>query len=121
MTASRTVEHILWSTSDVLFPAEIGEKPVTVNSVGIDGDTPLHVMAWRNDLEGARLLLEAGADVNAVGDMGETPLHVAVGEHSVELVALLIAAGADPNIRSEFGRTAKEEAVEIGSAIAQLF
>ena len=121
MSTGRTLEEVLWSTSDVLFPAEIGEKPVAVNIVGADGDTPLHVMAWRKDVEGARILLEAGADVNAVGDMGETPLHVAVGEGNTELVALFLEAGADPDIRSEFGTTAREEALAIGGAIAEFF
>jgi len=121
MNTSRTLEEVLRSTSDVLFPAEIGEKPVAADSVGVDGDTPLHVTAWRKDVEGAVLLLQAGADANAVGDMGETPLHVAVGRGNAELVALLLKAGADPNIRSEFGTTAREDAVATGGAIAELF
>jgi ankyrin repeat protein len=120
MSASRTLEEVLQSTSDVLFPAEIGEKRVAVGSVGIDGDTPLHVMVWRNDMEGARLLVTAGADVNAVGDMGETSLHVAVRQGNAQLVVLLLQAGADPDIRSEFGKTAREEAAATGGAIAKL-
>jgi uncharacterized protein len=70
------LEEVLMSTSDVLFPAELGERRVEVSSRDVDGDTPLHVMAWRDDVVGAEILLAAGADVDAVGDMGTTPLHV---------------------------------------------
>ena len=110
MTADRTLEAVLMSTSDVLFPAELGEKRVEVNSHDCMGDTPLHVMAWRSDVEGARMLLEAGAKIDAIGDMSETPLHVAIGQECSELVALLITAGANLDIRSEFGKTAREKA-----------
>ena len=121
MSESRSLEDVLRSTSDVLFPEEIGERPVAIDSVGIDGDTPLHVMAWRSDAEGAKLLVEAGADVNAVGDMGETSLHVAVGKSNTEITDLLLRAGANPDIRSEFGSTAKERAMAKGGAVAQCF
>jgi hypothetical protein len=42
-----TLEEILASTSDVLFPAEIGEHTVAIDSTDSDGDTPLHIMVWR--------------------------------------------------------------------------
>src|SRR6188508_1098629 len=114
MSFPRTLDENLQSTSDVLFPAEIGVKRVSVGIVGTDGDTPLHVIAWRNDIEGARLLVAAGADVNAVGDMGETPLHMAIKQGNAQFVALLLQAGANPDIRSEFGKTAREEAAAVG-------
>jgi hypothetical protein len=46
----RTRDEVLQSTSDVLFPAELGEKPVAIDSHNTDGDTPLHGVAWRDDL-----------------------------------------------------------------------
>ncbi len=70
------LEDVLQSTSDSLFPADLGGRAVTIDSRGGDDDTPMHVMAWRNDLEGVEVLIRSGADVNATGDMGETPLHV---------------------------------------------
>lgn len=109
---------VLQSVSDVLFPAAVGDEPVSVNSRGAGDDTPLHVLAWRNDIAGAELLVAAGADVNAVGEMGETPLHVAARRQNREMVQLLLAAGADPNIQSEFGQTAREAA---GPNMADLF
>jgi uncharacterized protein len=114
------VDEVLSSTSDVLFPGELGERPVAMNSMGIDGDTPLHVLAWRDDVEGAKLLVEAGADVNAVGDMSNTALDIAVQRQQLEFVTLLLQAGANPDVRSEFGKTAREDALYLGGAIAHL-
>lgn len=101
----RTLEDILQSTSDSLFPAELGARRVAVDSRDADGDTPLHVLVRRRDFDGAKQLIAAGANPNAVGDMGETPLHVAVRQGAADIVEALVAAGARPDIRSEFGDT----------------
>lgn len=116
-----TLEEILASTSDVLFPAEMGEKIVSISSSDCNGDTPLHVMAWRNDIYAVKRLLNAKANPNAIGDMGETPLHVAISQESPEIIQALLQAGAKTNIRSEFNETAKEKAIRKGGAIAKLF
>jgi len=110
--------EVLHSTSDVLFPDEGGSHPVTIDTVGLEGDTPLHVIAWRSDAEAVNLLIEAGADVNAVGDMGETPLHVAISVGNAAMVRALIAAGARADIRSELGETPREKALDRGGEIA---
>lgn len=112
----RSVAAVLASVSDVLFPADLGERPVAVDSRGADGDTPLHVLAWRRDAEGAAVLIAAGADVNAAGAMGVTPLHVALRQRDRSLVAALVRAGARSDIRSEFGHTAAELADREGVA-----
>jgi len=65
--AERSLEQVLAGTSEFLFPAEGGGAPVTIHSRSSDGDSPLHVVAWQNDVHGARQLIEAGADVGAVG------------------------------------------------------
>ena len=117
----RTLKEILQSTSDTLFPAELNEKEVFIDSCDCDGDTPLHVMLWRKDSAGALILLEAGANPNAVGDMGVTPLHVAVLQGMPKAVEALLSAGANPSIRSAFGKTAKEEATALGGGIAKAF
>jgi uncharacterized protein len=118
---ARTVDQVLQSASDVLFPAELGRKSVTIDSTDAEGDTALHVMAWRNDLEGVRLLLGAGADTNAIGDMGETPLHVAIAMGNPQMVQAMLAAGACTDIRSEFGETGVEKARRAGGPVAMLF
>lgn len=116
----RTVEEILQSTSDSLFPAELGRRRVAIDSRDCDGDTPLHVLLWRKDFGGAKDLIEAGADPNAIGDMGETPLHVAIRQEVPDIVDLLLAAGADPNIVSEFGETPRSMAKSKKGFIAKL-
>ena len=45
----RSLHELLQSLSDVMFPADEGRQ-VTIDSVGYDGDTPLHVMAWRTTM-----------------------------------------------------------------------
>lgn len=117
----RTLEEVLASTSDVLFPGDLGKRAVTIDSRDREGDTPLHVMAWRNDLEGVEILVGAGANVDAVGDMGETPLHVAITQRNAAMVAALLQAGARDDIRSEFGDTPRDRASGCDRSIARQF
>ncbi|MGH1460439.1 MAG: ankyrin repeat domain-containing protein [Neptuniibacter sp.] len=116
-----SLEEILASTSDTLFPAELGEKPVTIESTDCDGDTPLHVMVWRNDRYAVDALIEAGANIDAIGDMTQTPLHIAVGKEDLYIIEELLKAGAKTNIRSEFNETAYERALKKGGEIVKLF
>ena len=116
-----TLDEVLQSAAESLFPLEAGEKQITVESRSSEGDTPLHVMAWRKDTERARILLLGGADVNAVGDMDQTPLHVAIMQEDIEMVKLLLQAGATTSVRSAFGKTAIEEAASKGGVIWRLF
>jgi ankyrin repeat protein len=104
--AHRTLAEILQSTSESLFPADLGTRTVTLQSVDSDGDTPLHVLIWRGDTHGAQVLIENGANVDAVGDMGETPLHVAIRKENLTVVRALVEAGAKTDIVSEFGESA---------------
>jgi ankyrin repeat protein len=116
----RTLDDLLQSTSDVLFPAELGARSIGVTSANGDGDTPLHVMAWRKDPEAMALLISAGAEVNAVGDMGETPLHVAIAQRDEASIRMLLDAGARIDIRSEFDETPLEKAEAKGEVVANL-
>ncbi len=118
---TRTLKQVLRSTSDVLFPAEIGEAPVTLTSRSSEGDSALHVMAWRRDHGAARILIEAGADVNAIGDMDQTPLHVAVMQRDVVMARLLLEHGARDDLVSEFGATARQEAKLQGGPLWDVF
>lgn len=116
----QSLQEILQSTSDALFPDKLGEAIVTIESRDCDGDSPLHVLIWRGDNYGAKTLIQAGADVNAVGDMGETPLHVALRQDNLEIVELLVEFGASADIVSEFGRCARDLAAEKGGRVAKL-
>jgi uncharacterized protein len=116
----REIDELLRSLSDVMFPAE-PETSVKIDSVGYDGDTPLHVVAWRDDLAGVKLLIRAGADVNARGEMRETPLHVAVQQENAPMVQVMLEAGAQTDICSELGETPQSLAAIQGGEIAKLF
>ena len=117
----QSLEEILASCSDTLFPAELREAKVDLDSRDADGDTPLHVLLWRGNNYGVQRLIEAGADVNAVGDMSETPLHIAVRKNNIDAITQLLQAGADPSRVSEFGQTPKDIANSIGGQTKQLF
>lgn len=116
-----SLDQLLSSCSDTLFPADMGEAPVSIHSRDCDGDTPLHVMLWRKNTYGALLLIEAGADLDAVGDMSETPLHVAVSQGNIEAVEALLKFGANPAAKSEFGKSPKEIAFELGGKMQRCF
>lgn len=116
-----TLDGVLQSAAESLFPLETGEEQVTVESRSSEGDTPLHVMVWRKDIESVRILLLGGADVNAIGDMDQTPLHVAIMQEDVDMIKLLLQAGATTSARSAFGKTAIEEAASKGGLIWRLF
>lgn len=53
---TRTLHEVLQSVSDVMYPADLGDAPVRLDSRSTDGDTALHVVIWRREHEGARLV-----------------------------------------------------------------
>ena len=116
----RSLREILQSVSDVLFPEQLGEAEVNIDSKDLNGDTPLHVLVWRNDNDGVDILIKSGADVNGVGDMGETPLHIAISRGNEHVIESLIKAGAKLTIRSEFNETALEKARKKGGKIQKI-
>ncbi|WP_298961913.1 ankyrin repeat domain-containing protein [uncultured Roseibium sp.] len=116
----QSLEEILASCSDTLFPADLGAAPVTVDSRDADGDTPLHVLARRGNNYGLERLIEAGADVNAIGDMSETPLHVALHQKNLVAVELLLNAGAVVSLVSEFDQSPLSIANDLGGEFRAL-
>jgi hypothetical protein len=69
-----------------------------VNSVKLDGETPLHGAASFSLVRAERLLLNTGAVLNPDEKKdGETNLHRAACKVCVELVEVLLEAGADVN------------------------
>lgn len=117
--ARESLEALLQSTSLALFPEQDGRARVSIDSVDVCGDTPLHVLLQRGNDYGCRVLIEAGAEVNAVGDLGYTPLHVAVMKGNEDMIALLLAAGARSDLPCEFGETAVAMAERNDPALAR--
>ncbi|KAK3773373.1 hypothetical protein RRG08_023251 [Elysia crispata] len=58
------------------------------------GVTPLHCAALHNQVEIARMLIDAGADVMCIDKERSTPLHHACMEGNIDMVQLLFDAGA---------------------------
>jgi ankyrin repeat protein len=71
-----------------------------------DGMTALHWASYHDNLDSARLLIEAGADVRLANRYGVTPLSLACTNGSGPMVELLLDAGADPNAILRGGETA---------------
>lgn len=64
---------------------------------GGGGMTALILAARENDLESARLLVDAGADVNEPSNAGWTPLLIATNNRNYILGKFLVERGADVN------------------------
>ena len=62
-----------------------------------DGATALHWAAHWDDLETARLLLQAGAQVDTANALGVTPLALAATNGSAAMIGELLKGGANPN------------------------
>jgi ankyrin repeat protein len=79
-----------------------------VNVNGIPGGVPplRYLMSWSRTPDGARWLLEHGADPNlAWGELEDAPLHVAAERWDIPMVELLVKHGADIQRRRGDGRT----------------
>jgi ankyrin repeat protein len=88
----------------------------SIDERGLFDDTPLiTTMSWE-DVEAARLLLQAGASVGLRGEDGDTALHRAARTNSVELVRTLIDAGASPDIKNDEGQSPLDLAILFGNA-----
>jgi ankyrin repeat protein len=69
------------------------------------GLTALVFAARENDMESARILLDAGADVNQTTRYGWTPLLTATQNRNYVLASFLLKRGANPNIANKGGWT----------------
>lgn len=68
-------------------------------------DQPLHLAAWQNESEIARILIDKGADINARGDNNRAPLHYAAQHGSIDVAKILVDSGADLNLQDAGGFT----------------
>jgi ankyrin repeat protein len=90
-----------------------------VNGAQGDGSTALHWAALNDDLETAKLLIQAGADVKiGTRNGGITPLFMACRNGSAPMIDLLLHAGADAGSATTNGTTALMMAASSGNAQA---
>lgn len=76
---------------------ELLRKGADIETSGMNGDTPLIYVAYKENADMVRFILSKGADVNAKNDSGTTALNHAIFKANEEIVRLLIENGADVN------------------------
>jgi ankyrin repeat protein len=113
----RTVLHTAVEQKDMKMLQHGLDKGLDVDLMGgMYGETPLMYAVYKNKgwPEGARYLIEKGADVNATKGMSRTPLMIAAEFNRIEIADELIAAGADATVKYIDGRTAAGWAKQYG-------
>lgn len=81
-----------------------------LDAADVLGRSPLHLCAQYNQIEIARLVLEAGTDVDPIGPRRSTPLHLAAEASHRDMVALLLEYGSDFRCENDLGHTAEHVA-----------
>lgn len=76
-----------------------------VNDVNMLGQSPLHVAATANDIESAKLLLDAGSSVHVLDSAGFNPAHVAARWGNAEMLQLFLSRGTDVERKTKLGKT----------------
>lgn len=72
------------------------------------GKTPLHVAAWDDEVDIARLLIRGGANVNSRDhEAGETPLHTAARANNPRMTTMLMMSGANGSL-TNFNETEED-------------
>jgi hypothetical protein len=101
-----TLDAVLERLKNDDHPIFEGASTIELNGrYGAFQETPVHILAVQGDLDGCRLLLEAGAQVDLLGEQGYTALHEAVHQGHSQLVKLLLDHGSDPRLETELGTT----------------
>jgi ankyrin repeat protein len=78
----------------------------SLNHQDEDGNTPLMIALYENNLDVAYRLLQAGADPNIPNNEQETPLLQAINKEDIRLVVAMLEAGGDPRVTNPDGLSA---------------
>jgi ankyrin repeat protein len=108
----KTVEFRIGKTraraGDIAF-----RTPRRVGPEVVGGMTALLYTAREGHMEGARALVESGADINQVNADKFSPLVMAIANGHLDLAKYLLDRGADPNLASISGITALYATVDV--------
>jgi ankyrin repeat protein len=91
------------------------EEPIDVHTVGVGGETPLHVAAVWGDLGAIEVLLSRGADPRKGGEDDLTALDNAAQFGWCRCARALLEAGSDPDRNNDMGWTARRWVMQHGS------
>ncbi|HZH54628.1 MAG TPA: ankyrin repeat domain-containing protein [Sphingobacteriaceae bacterium] len=75
---------------------------------------PLHTAISGNNIQVAKMLLEANAEVNVMQSSRQSPLHLAAQSGNIDLIILLLEYGADVELKNDQGQTPSDLAAERG-------
>ena len=102
-----TVINLLQTADAQLIRHIIKEiKHINPNITDRHGWSPLMSSIVYDNFDGAKALLELGANVNLIDLMGRSPLIIAIDHDNLRIAKLLLEAGANPNIVDRDNRTA---------------
>jgi len=82
-----------------------------LDSVTIDGHTPLYVAADSGNVQTLKLLITHKADLNQGSNNNQTPAYTAAAKGELEILKILIDANADINLPTRNGQTPAYAAV----------
>ena len=95
------------------------------NEKDYDGDTPLHLACYANNINFINYLISKGCDINALNHCDTTPLSAAIQNNQIAAIQLLMEAGANLNLPNKKGRRPLDIALlfpslkEISAALAK--
>ena len=90
---------------------ELIKNGADVNASQAAGQTSLHMVVYRNNMDVTNLLLQNKANVNSVDKFKVTPLMAAAERGNSDLLELLLKHGACPNMTDMGFRTALDGAI----------
>ena len=83
----------------------LGRKP-HLHIKNNQGQTPLHIAAYMQNIDMIKLLLKSGANIHETDKFGNTPLHAAIQFARADTIKYLLEQGADATVKNGSGNSA---------------